>query len=110
MKSVVARYCRRRHLGGNDASGAHQVIHVAVELQEIVGDDAAMAAPPNSLRAHDGSIPGLGDLKHLLEADAILVGQRLVGVVMEAPVAPEGVGCGRDDLGCRTPTTKLGDA
>src|SRR5437667_6596096 len=67
--------------------------HAGVE--QIVGDDSSMAAPPDSLGTHDCSTLASRDLAEFLNALAKSVSHRVVGVVVKALVLPERVLSGR---------------
>lgn len=50
--------CRHRRLGQRrrlDARGPHQMKDIPAGMQEIIGDDPSMTAPPNRLGTHDGA-------------------------------------------------------
>src|SRR5689334_1256937 len=63
--------------------------------EKIVGDDAAMAAPPHRLGAHDGARLRPGAIEQLLEAGAKRRRQGVVRVVAKCRVSPEAIGRGR---------------
>src|SRR5690625_6971086 len=85
--------CQLRRL---NAVFAHQVENLMARRQQIVADNAPVAAPPHRFRAHDGagSFPAGGNqlLKRLPKSPA----QRIVGVVMKAAVLPPAVDAGID--------------
>src|ERR1700730_3087046 len=76
---------------------------------QVVGDDAAMTSPPDSLRAHDGALPPSAQLAQPVEAGAEGLTHGVVRVVVKALVRPERVH-GRWDLGLPSPeTSESGD-
>ncbi len=70
----------------------HDVGHRIACGEKIVGDDPAMAAPPEGLCAHDGASFCLADAAQFIEAG--LEGRRggVIGVVAEILVLPEAIG------------------
>src|SRR5690606_12985784 len=82
----------RRHRGGVDAAGAHDVPDILAPGQQVVGDDAAVAAPPNRFGAHDGAAPLVSDGYQLVQPLAKLIAHCIVGVVVKAVVLPETIG------------------
>src|SRR5271169_6421965 len=63
---------------------------------EIIGDDAAMAAPPQALRAHDTCARGFTQFAQGSKARPEFLAHGVVGVIVEARVLPEGVGLGQN--------------
>ena len=66
-----------------------QNMHHALSLgEEVVGDDAPMAAPPEGLGAHDcASMPGAA-VQQPRQASCERLGQGVIGVVLEPPHPP----------------------
>jgi hypothetical protein len=59
--------------------------------EQVVGDDPSVAAPPHRLGAHHGGGPLGAPAVQVVEGVAELLGQRVVGVVVEAAVLPPAV-------------------
>ena len=74
------------------------VDHFDVSYQQVVRDYSAMASPPDRFRAHDGAVSGFGDCQQLIQPGFEFVGKRVIGVVVETAVVPEGIGFGRNAL------------
>src|SRR5690349_9847293 len=83
------------HVRRLDMAGPEDVEHALAGREQVVRDDAAVAAPPDGLRAHDGAALCMPDLEQAGEAMAEALAQRVVGVIMKARVLPEAVQLGR---------------
>src|SRR5690242_6492200 len=64
--------------------------------EQVIGDDPPMAAPPHGFGAHDRAPLASSERQQSLHPLAKAVGQRVVGVVVKALVAPQAVDLGRD--------------
>lgn len=62
---------------------------------EIIGNDPAMASPPDGLCAHDARTGGVTEFAQISEARTERLAHRVIGVIVEACVVPEGVDLGR---------------
>jgi signal transduction histidine kinase len=75
----------------------------------VVGDDAAVAAPPDGLGAHDRARVARRHLEELAQALAEQSGLRVVGVVVEALSLPAGVHRFPDALALRAKSAQRGE-
>ena len=96
QRSIRQSHCRGRHARRLDGAFAQNVKHLVARCEQMIRDDAAMASPPHGLGAHDGCPRLRPKLPQPLEAQAEVFAHRVVGVIVEARVVPEGVGLGRD--------------
>src|SRR5437867_1694672 len=71
------------------------MVHGYAGVEQIVGDDSPMAAPPDGFRTHDRGATRLGEIDQFPKAVAERVGHCVVGVVVEALVLPKRVLSGR---------------
>ena len=60
--------------------------------QEVIGDYAPMAAPPDGLCAHDRAAMPLGNITQLLKSGSKRIRRRVIGVCAKGGVSPIGVG------------------
>ena len=63
-------------------------------MQEVIRDEPPMAAPPDCFPTHDCAPTLTAQFGQAREADAKLVGQRVVRVIVEALVGPEAIDFG----------------
>ena len=82
-----------------DAILAHQVKDRAAAHQQIVGNDPAVTTPPHRFGAHDRGRPLVGEARELVEPFGKGIGQRIIGVIVEAAVLPEAIHFRRDVMG-----------
>jgi hypothetical protein len=59
--------------------------------QQIVGNNPSMASPPQRFRAHDGAASFASNLAEAGETSLKALAHRIVGVVVETLVPPEGI-------------------
>jgi len=64
-------------------------------MEEVIGDDPPMTAPPDSFRTHDRAPSPLTPVQQPRQADVKLGGQRVIGIVVETLVRPEAIDLGR---------------
>src|SRR5580658_1986880 len=89
---AVASYLRPgRELGPLDLAAIEDVLDRDAGGEQIVGDEAAMAAPPHGFGAHEGDPLLAGEAQEVIERAAERLGLGVVGVVAEALLAPERV-------------------
>src|SRR5690625_7829479 len=81
----------RRQLRGLDAVASHQVKGLLAPRQQVIGDDAPVAAPPDRLGAHDGATPLAPDLDQRLEPSLEFLGERMIRIVVKTGALPEAV-------------------
>src|SRR6266542_2687394 len=81
-----------------DAVGAENVEHALPCRDQVVCDDAPVAAPPHRLGAHDRATPFMSQCAQMREAASERWGQRIVGKVVKALVLPERIDVGRNIL------------
>ena len=72
-----------------DPAGSHDVKHLAPAGEQVVRDDAAMAAPPDRLCAHDRTDMGAAERKQLHQPRPKFGGARIIGIVSKTGVLPE---------------------
>jgi hypothetical protein len=82
---------RSRHAGRFHVAGAENVQDLLAAGDEIVRDDAPMAAPPDGFGAHDRGACGVTPFAQPREAGVEFLAQSVVSVVVEAGVLPESV-------------------
>src|SRR5579862_6751485 len=87
--TVGARLGTGAQLGPDHLVGREDVGDGHAGDEEIVGDDAPMAAPPHRLGAHDGAGLRAGEAEQLLESGAKRRRHGVVRVVAECRVLPE---------------------
>src|SRR5690554_2684562 len=68
---------------------AHQMNDFVSAQKQIVCDDAAVAAPPHSFRAHDGNYTTLAEFDEFVKGLSELLGKCIVGVIVKACAAAE---------------------
>src|SRR5699024_7037125 len=78
---------RRTALTGTEHMGHRQLLG-----QQMVGDEPTMAAPPHGFGAHERTAGGSAPVDDGGEVGPELLGQAVVGIVVEAAVLPPGVG------------------
>ena len=69
-----ARLRRGREDGRLDLARPHDVKDARAADDQIIGDDAPVAAPPDRLGAHDGAAPARAEVHEMLQAAAEIVG------------------------------------
>src|SRR6185437_1665197 len=80
----------RRELGRFNLA-VENVLDGKARGDQVVGDDPAMAAPPDGFRAHHRGATLARELQQLLEAGAELGRVGVIGVVAETRLAPQRV-------------------
>jgi len=66
--------------------------------QQVVGDDAAVAAPPHSFRTHNGAAIVTGERSQFVQSRSERVRCRVIGVVSKSRDSPERIGRWRRSL------------
>ena len=84
----------------------HQMIHGMIVHQQVVGDDTAMASPPDRFRTHQRQASVAAKLDQLIKGGGEFITQRVVGVVVKTPHPPHGVGGFVDTRLLRSPPTQ----
>src|SRR5690606_37283566 len=69
----------------------HDVRDGGARHDQIVGDDAAVAAPPDGFRAHDRAAALAADVDQMRQSLSKRGAERIVGIIVEAGVGPEAV-------------------
>ena len=90
-----------------DARG-HDVPHRLVGRDQPVGHDAAVTAPPERLRAHDGDALLLTFFAQLGQPFTVRRMQRVIGIVVKALVVPEAVDLWRHVAAASTAPAQCG--
>jgi len=91
---IAAQIGARRQFRFRDLALAHDVEHLDIAGDEVVGNDAAMAAPPYSFRAHEsGALVGC-ERDQTVKIGLELRCERIIGVVVKAAIVPKGIGVG----------------
>src|SRR5436309_15909401 len=75
--------------------------------QQIIGDDATMAPPPDRFRTHQCQSPFATEADKLIEGSGKYFAERVIGVVVEALDLPERVEICIDAGLSRTSATQL---
>ena len=73
----------------------HNVEHALSRRQQIVGNDPAMAAPPEALCTHDGARASARERLQAIEPTPERLARRVVGIVVKTLVLPKRIGGGR---------------
>lgn len=73
---------------GLPTAGPKNVTHVFAGGEQVVGDDPAMAAPPDRLCAHDGEPVRVAKLSQLGEVLGKGLPEGMVGVVLKTAHTP----------------------
>jgi hypothetical protein len=81
-----------RQLCRDDLATFHEVRDGDAVRQKVVGDDSAMAAPPQRLGAHDGAAVAACERLELLEPGTERLRRRVVGVVAKGGISLERIG------------------
>ena len=88
-RSVGQRLRARCQLRGVDLIAPHDVHYRNSLCQQIVGNDAAVAAPPHGFSAHDGAAIVAGQRSQLIQSGSESVRCRVIGIVPEGGDPPE---------------------
>ena len=89
-KRPIGQHVRARcKFRGVDLAAPHDVHDPNALRQQIVGNDAAVAAPPHSFSAHDGAAIVTGERSQLIQSGAESVRCRVIGIVPEGGDMPE---------------------
>src|SRR4051794_32059232 len=73
-------------------AGAYDVEYIDAARLKVVGDQGAMALPPDGFGAHDGGALAPGKLQQALDARVERRGLHVVGVAAKGGVAPGRIG------------------
>src|SRR5579883_1218579 len=90
-RSVGSNNGAGREMSGLKAVFSHDMENRLPSCDQIVGNDTAMAAPPDGLGTHDRAAPFASFVKQVIQARPELPRQRIIGVVAKAVVGPEAV-------------------
>lgn len=89
-KRPVRQHTRaRRKLRRVDLVEPHDVHHRNALRQQVIGNDAAVAAPPNSFGTHDGAAIVMGQRAQLIQSRSECFGCGVIGIVSEGGDLPE---------------------
>src|SRR5437667_8907797 len=109
QRSILSALGGRREMGSRDIVRRENMEDGLPRADQVVGDEAPMALPPQGFRAHDRAALRTAQLAQHDEAGMELVAHGVVGVVVKALVRPEGVH-GRRDVYLSSPeTSESGD-
>ena len=86
----------------------HDVRHRNPFRQQVVGDDAAVAAPPHSFGTHNGAAMVPGERSKFVQSPSERVSCRVIGVVSESRDPPERIGRWHRSRGSVAQTAKGG--
>ena len=86
----------RREMCRFSTIASHQVKHGPAFGQQVVRDDSPVTSPPHSFGAHYRTSSRRADCEQFGETGRKLIRQRIIGVVVETLVVPEGVCCFRN--------------
>jgi hypothetical protein len=86
---VIAMHQRSWSQACGIDAGSHDVEYSFFACKEIIRDQAAMAAPPHRLGAHNSAYPAFPFLDELIQSFVKCVGERIVSIVVKASVLPE---------------------
>src|SRR5699024_12201449 len=75
-----------------DMTGTEHMGHRQVPGQQMVGDEPAVAAPTHGVGAHEYAARGPAPVDDGGEVGPDLLGQTVVGIVVETAVVPPGIG------------------
>ena len=89
---------RLRHARDVDVARTEYVTHRLASSDQMVGDDAPVASPPDSFRAHDGASLHLPCRTQSLHAGPKFVAQGVIRVVVKALIPPIAVHLARNML------------
>ena len=78
----------------HDTVFAHQMEYCPSALQQIIGNDAAVTAPPDGFGTHDRAAAVAGEILQPRKAAGKFVGQGVVGIIVKALIGPESVHVG----------------
>src|SRR2546430_1173775 len=104
QRSILSALGGRREMGSRDVVRPENMEDGLPRADQVVGDEAPMALPPQGFRAHDRAALRAAQLAQHDEAGMKLVAHGVVGVVVKALVRPEGVH-GRRDVYLSSPET-----
>ena len=89
-KRPIGQHARaRRKLRRIDLVAPHDVHYRNFLRQKIVRNDAAVAAPPHSFRAHDGAAIVAGERSQLVQSGSECFSCGVIGIVPEGGDPPE---------------------
>src|SRR5690606_36681484 len=91
-----------------DMVGPEDMQHRLASGEQVVGDDAAVAAPPHRLGAHHRARRGVAEFAQMREPALKVGAERVVGVMMEARMLPEAVDLVGDAVLTATAATEGG--
>ena len=77
---------------------------VPAVIEQIIGDDPPVTAPPDGLRAHDRATPISAKLFQPRQPTAELFREGIVGIIVEALVGPKAVDLAWNGLRFLPPT------
>jgi hypothetical protein len=83
--------------------------HLIATDDKVIRDDPTMAPPPYCLRAHHGAAPRAAQSAKPREARPKIVAHRIVGVVVETLILPEGIDVRRNTLCAWAEAAEFGD-
>src|SRR5258708_7210812 len=89
--SLRARPRGARLIGPLDMAWAKNVEHRLAGGDQVIRDDAPVASPPHGFCAHDGAAPRVSEVPQCRQPAAKAFAHRVVRVIVEALVLPEGV-------------------
>ena len=79
------------HPGRLKSRVTHQVLDDESAREQVIGDDAPVASPPERFGTHDRAASHAAQLEKATEPDFERLGKRIVGIIVEAAILPEAV-------------------
>src|SRR6266704_1325071 len=108
-RSILSALGGRREMGSRHVVRPENMEDGLPRADQVLGDEAPMAPPPQGFRAHDRASLRTAQLAQHDEAGMELVAHGVVGVVVKALVRPEGVHGRRDAYLSSPETSESGD-
>src|SRR4029078_9588533 len=78
-------------MGTLDPFSPHDMKYRFSTCQQVVSNNSAMPAQPNSLRAHDSGRHLVPEINQLSECQSKILAHRVVSVIVETLVLPESI-------------------
>jgi len=91
-RSIIGHDSAWRQAGLLDMTGPKDMHDAFAFCEQVIGNDAAVAPPPDGFRAHDCAAMPAAELSQLRQAFGERLGQRIVGVVAKTTYAPIAIG------------------
>jgi len=108
-RAIITNDGARRQARLVDMVRPENVPHTLSDGQEIVGDDAAVAAPPNRFRAHDRASLSTAPLSQARETHSKRLCQGIIRIVAKTAHPPVGIWRRFREIDHSPMTTQFGD-